>query len=306
MQNIIDNEFSLTNSAVALGKFEGLHRGHQLLFEEIVKRKKENLQSVIFTFDMPPGLFFHKEDAKKQLYTKAERHTMLEKWGIDILVEYPFTKEFASLEPEAFIRNVLIGQLDAKVIVVGEDFRFGKKRSGSIADLKKYQDKYGYELVVFPKLQEQGQDISSSTIKKLLAEAKMSEIQILLGRPFSIIGQVVHGKALGRTINIPTANQEAEEGKALPPNGVYLSAIHCQDGSYYGITNIGTKPTVDQGKIRGIETHVFDFNGDLYGQVIEVDLLEYCRPEMKFESLQALVAQMTSDINSAKELVAKF
>lgn len=303
MQYIKTNEFSLSDTAVALGKFEGLHRGHQLLFQEIVKQKEQGLQSVVFTFDMPPRQLFHKEESKKQLYTKEERCHILKKYGVDILIEYPFTLEFASLSPEEFIKNVLVEQVGAKVVVVGDDFRFGKKRAGSVEDLQKYASVYGYELKIIKKLQQDGHDISSSTIKNMLGQARMSEISELLGRNFSVSGKVMHGKALGRTIQIPTVNQIPEEGKALPPFGVYLSRIHLGNESYYGITNIGVKPTVDQEKICGVETHIFDYSGDLYDQMIEVELLRFCRPEMKFGSLDALVKQMKQDIATAKKLI---
>ena len=306
MKYINSNVFSLKETAVALGKFEGLHRGHQLLFQQIIKQKEKGLQSVVFTFDMPPGLFFHKLSSKKQLFTRSERYQILMNYGIDVLIEYPFTMEFASLEPEAFIRDVLVGQVGAKTVVVGEDFKFGRKRSGTVKDLEIFSGKYGYDLIIIPKLQQDERDISSSRIKMALEEGDIEFVNELLGRNYSISGTIVHGKALGRTIQIPTANQIPPSDKALPPNGVYYSKIDLDDKIYYGITNIGTKPTVESESKKGIESFIFDYDGNLYGRNLTVELLHFCRNEMKFDSLNSLVTQMKNDINTAKEFVEKY
>lgn len=304
MRYIHSAEFSLKNTAVALGKFEGLHLGHQLLFTEVMNQKKNNLQSVIFTFDTPPAVLFGQK-GKRQIYTGRERYRILKNYGIDVMIEHPFTKEFAALEPEEFIRDVLVNKAGAKVIVVGKDFRFGKKRSGGIAELSRYADKYGYHLITLEKLQMDGEDVSSSRIREQIEQGNMEEAARLLGRNYYIENEVVHGKALGRTIQIPTANQIAGENKLTPPNGVYISRIFIEEQYYYGITNIGVKPTVESEAKKGVETHIFDFSKDIYGTLIRVELLHYCRPEMKFHDIKELVAQMQSDMKYAKEFLAK-
>ena len=245
MEYITSSDFHFKNTAVALGKFEGIHRGHQLLMDEVKKQELHGLQSVVFTFDRPTRLTLTGDTKYKQIYTKEERKTILEKRGINILIEHPFTKEFAALTPERFIREVLVEKVGAKVIVVGTDFHFGKNRSGSILDLENLEEECGYHLIVVEKLQLDGKDISSTRIRASLEKGDMEEASALLGRNYSVSGEIVHGNALGRTIQVPTINQKVPSFKLLPPNGVYVSKIHWNDEVYYGITNIGTKPTVN-------------------------------------------------------------
>lgn len=300
MEYIKSSEFQLHNSAVALGKFEGIHLGHQLLLHEILEQKKNGFSSVVFTFDIPPKAVITGDKNYHQIFTKDERRLFLERQGIDVLLEHPFTPDFAALTPEEFIEEVLVKKVDAKVIVVGEDFHFGKKRSGNVENLRAAAAKYGYQLIVLEKKQDMGADISSTRIRELLSFGKMEEVKELLGRNYSVYGEVVHGRALGRTIDIPTINQIVEEIKMVPPNGVYVSLIHIGDETYQGVTNIGTKPTVNAGSAKGVETNIFDFNGDLYGKMVEVELLHFCRAEMKFSGVEALKKQMQSDIKFAK------
>ncbi len=301
MQYITSSEFQIQNSAVALGKFEGIHLGHQLLLNEIKKQKEKGLNSVVFTFDIPPKAVLHADMRYNQIYTKIERKRILEREGIDILVEHPFTKEFAALRPEEFIRNVLIREMDVKAVVVGSDFHFGKKRSGNVETLRAAAEAYGFQLIVINKVQQKSGDISSTRIRKLIEYGMMEEAAVLLGRNFSIYGEVIHGKALGRTINIPTANQKPDEKKLVPPNGVYFSLVHLDDKVYKGITNIGVKPTVEAVPEKGVETHIFDFSGDIYGKNIDVELLRFHRAEMRFDNVEELCAQMQHDILVARK-----
>ncbi len=306
MQYITEEEFHINHSAVALGKFEGIHRGHQLLLNAIRHPDNTELQSVVFTFSTPPAVLLKHAEGYQTIYTKEERHEILEQLGMDVLIEYPFTREFAAQTPEEFIKNILVKKVGAKLIVVGEDFHFGKKRSGSVRDLEAYAGECGYELRVIPKLQMEGEDVSSTRIRRCLAAGQMEKASMLLGRPYSITGTVVHGKALGRTIQIPTINQIVEDNKLAPPNGVYVSRVILPDDSqvHYGITNVGVKPTIEQNLKKGVETNIFDYEGDLYDQNVRVELLHYRRPEMKFDSIEALTAQMQSDIAYGKEYAA--
>lgn len=300
MQYIRSSEFKLHNSAVALGKFEGIHLGHQLLLNELKEKKEQGLNSVVFTFDMPPKAAINGDKKFSQIFTKEERRRFLEKQGMDVMLEHPFTKEFAASTPEEFIENVLVKKVDAKVVVVGSDFHFGKKRSGSVANLRAMADQFGYELIVKDKVQHDGRDISSTRIRELLEFGKMEEAAELLGRNYSVYGEVIHGKALGRTIDIPTINQKPEEMKLIPPNGVYVSKVHMDGQVYHGVTNIGIKPTVESDRTKGVETHIFDFSGDIYGKMVEVELLHFHRAEMRFQSIDELKAQMQDDIQFAK------
>ena len=301
MQYITSSEFQIQNSAVALGKFEGIHLGHQLLINEVKKQRENGLNSAIFTFDMPPKAVLHDDMRYSQIYTKIERKRILERQGIDILIEHPFTKEFAALSPEEFIRDVLIKKADVKAVVVGSDFHFGKRRSGNVDTLRAAAKEYGFQLIVLNKIMQRNGDISSTRIRKLIEYGMMEEASLLLGRNFSIYGEVIHGKALGRTIQIPTANQKPDEKKLVPPNGVYFSLIHLDDKVYKGITNIGVKPTVEMVPEKGVETHIFDFSQDIYGRNIEVELLHFHRAELRFKNVEDLCLQMQHDILVAKK-----
>lgn len=305
MEYIKSPDFRFENTAVALGKFEGLHRGHQLLFDEIRKQKSNGLKSAVFTFDMPPRSALRGDRSYQQIYTKEERRILLEEMQLDILIEHPFTREFASQTPEEFIRDMLVHKAGAKVIVVGKDCRFGKKRSGDVDVLRALAPKYGYQLIVVDKLQMDHADVSSTRIRRHLEQGEMEEAEQLLGRPFTVVGEVVHGRALGRTLQIPTANQIADPNKMMPPNGVYISRVHVDDCVYYGVTNVGVKPTVEQEGQKGIETNILDFDQDIYGKVIEVELLHYRRPEMHFDSLEALTSQMQADVAAAVQYAQK-
>lgn len=289
-------EFQLNNTAVALGKFEGLHRGHNLLLEELYKYHDKGLRSVMFTFDLPPKAVIN-HDYARVIYTKEERRKILEKTPLNCLVEHPFTEEFSKLRPEEFISKILVGKCGAKVIVIGEDCHFGYKRSGNAELLRELSKRLGYKLVVIPKLQEDGEDVSSSRIRRCITEGNLEEANLLLGEPpFTIYGEVVHGKKLGSTVlSMPTANQAPPAIKFLPPNGVYVSRIIHNNNTYYGISNIGVKPTVDDHIEKGVETFIFDFNQDIYGSMIEVQLLYFVRPEQKFNCFEDLKEQMYKD-----------
>lgn len=293
-------EFKLHNTCVTLGKFDGMHRGHQLLFRELLRGKEKGLASVMFTFDYHPcNLFSDKEISL--IYTEDEKRYLLEQKGPDILVSFPFTEETAAMEPEDFIEKVLIWKLDAKVIVVGEDFRFGKNRRGTVAILSAYADKYGYEVKAMKKLELDGKIISSSLIREKLSLGKIEYVNELMGYPYSIIGEVVHGRKIGRTLGLPTINILPSQQKLLPPNGVYFSKVNLGTRVYNGVTNIGYKPTVGAELKRGVETYLFCFNEYIYGKKVNVQLYTFERSELKFNSLDELNSQIQKDIMLGQE-----
>ena len=298
-------DFHYKNTVVALGKFEGLHKGHQLLLDELDHYKKKNgYTSVMFTFDRPPKLVI-KGKRERTIYTKSERCYKLQKTSLDVLIEHPFTKEFSQLSPEDFVRNILVEKLDVKVIVVGFDCGFGYKRQGNVEVLTQLSEKYGYKLVVVPKCTVHGEKAGSTLIRKYLQEGNLEAANDFLNEPYSIISKVVHGNAIGRSlIGLPTANQFPDPHKLLPPKGVYVTRIIYKNNEYYGITNIGTKPTVEDYEITGVETFIFDFDQNIYGEVIEVQFLHYKRPEMKFSGLEELSRQMKADAAYGRQYVS--
>lgn len=293
-------EFKITNSAVTLGKFDGLHRGHQLLINKILEQKAKGYQAVMFTFMLHPGNLFSDKEIEL-IYTEEEKKYLLEQWGLDVLVSYPFTKETASMEPEDFIKEVLINKLDAKIIVVGSDFRFGKNRRGDTDLLKQWASHYGYELYVIDKMLSDDKEIGSSYIRSELKKGDMELVHELLGNPYSIMGPVLHGRKIGRTIGFPTINLIPTTDKLLPPNGVYASVTTIDGEKFPGLTNVGVNPTVGETPEKRVETYIFDYDNDLYGSYVSVALYSWERGEEKFNSIEELKEQMDKDIDYGRE-----
>lgn len=298
-------DFKYDQTVVALGKFEGLHKGHQQLLDAVDEYKQKfGYTSVMFTFDRPPKLVI-KGKRERTIYTKKERCYKLQKTSLDVLIEHPFTKEFSQLTPEQFVKEILVDKLGVKVVVVGFDFGFGYRRQGNVEVLRELSKKYGYELVVIPECTVHGKKAGSTLIRQYLQEGNIEEANEFLEEPYSVISEVVHGNAIGRAlIGLPTANQFPDPHKLLPPKGVYVTRIIYHDQEYYGITNIGTKPTVEDYEITGVETFIFDFDENIYGKVIEVQFLHYKRPEMKFSGLEELAAQMKRDAQYGRQYVS--
>lgn len=295
-----NTEFKYTNTAITLGKFDGLHRGHKELIERVVAFKQQGLTAVMFSFLMHPGNLFSDKEFEL-IYTEEEKVAKLKHSGIDVLISYPFTEETRSMEPEKFIEEILVGKLDVKVIVVGKDFRFGYKAKGDVALLKQYEAVYGYQVIAIDKKTWKSEVISSSAIRKAIKQGDIEAANAMLGSPYSLRGEVVHGRRIGRTIGMPTTNLIPTTTKLLPPCGVYVSKTLVDGKSHNGVTNIGYKPTVGEEEYIGVETYIFDFDADLYGEIIEVELFYYIRPELKFGSIEELIIKMREDIIVAKK-----
>ena len=287
-------------TAVAIGKFDGFHRGHQKLLNRIKEQKERGLASVVFTFVPSPAAFFSKEP-EQDLTTIEEKRKIFEEAGVDYLIEYPFYQEIADMDPEIYISKVLVEQLNAKCIVAGEDVSFGKKGLGDCRLLKEKAMQYGYEVVIIDKVLDKGKEVSSTYVREAVRQGDMELADQLLGQPYHVGGTIVHGRHLGSSLGMPTVNIVPPEQKLLPPNGVYFSYIKMNGNTYQGITNIGTKPTVSGEAVMGVETYIYDFSRDVYGQEAEVYLLHYKRPEMRFDGIEALKAQMATDIAKGRE-----
>ena len=287
-------------TAVTLGKFDGLHRGHELLMHTVLEYStNENVASVAFTFDMPPRNKVE-EIIANVLTTNEEKQYIFEKQGIDYLIECPFTTEVMSMQPKDFIAWIS-KSLQMKYVVVGDDFRFGHKRSGDYKTLQKYEDEFGYKTIVLDKLKDSNRDISSTYVREKISDGNIKKANQLLGYRYFIKSEIVHGKKLGRRIGIPTINMILPEDKLLPPNGVYVTEVLVDGKSYMGVTNIGCKPTVSNENIVGVETYIDNFAQDIYGEKIVVSFIDFIRPELKFASIEELKAQMLSDIEVAKK-----
>lgn len=281
------NDAQLDNTVVALGKFQGLHKGHMLLIEETVSIAKQyGKNSVVFTINAGND---------KYINMPEERYGILDSLGVDIDVECIFNKEFSLMQPEDFVKKVLIDKLNASYVVVGNDFRFGYNRTGDIFTLIELGEKYGFEVKAFEKLCVEDNVISSSLIRNLLEEGKVDEVEKYMGRPYFISGTVVHGKKLGRTIGFPTINVIPDSRKLTPLNGVYETRINI-DGTYYkGITNIGNNPTVEDIDIIKVETNIIDFDKDIYDLNVVIEFIKFIRSEKKFNNIQELQNQIKKD-----------
>lgn len=288
-------------AAVAIGKFEGLHIGHQKLIQEIVEKRREGYETAAFTFDVSPRIYFGQ--GQGQLFTSRERRHIFESRGLAWLIECPFAKVH-QMEAEQFIEEVLLKLLHTGYLAVGSDFCFGRERRGNVQLLERYARQGAFCLHIMDKVTGAEGRVSSTRIRECLEQGGMEKVSSMLGFPFFLEGCVVEGNRLGRTWGIPTANVVPGDGKLLPPNGVYCARLHVDGHSYNGITNLGSKPTIGNHYQKGAETFIYDFQGDLYGREVRVELLHFKRSERKFESIEQLVKQLKKDVESGREYFA--
>ena len=288
--------------AVMLGKFDGMHRGHRTLLDEVLRRKADGLAALVFTFSVPPRELID-GDHGARLMTQEEKREYFDDAGVDYLVEFTFDYASRHMSAEDFVRDVLVRDLRAKAVVVGEDFGFGYQRSGNAALLAQMSEECGYELCLKPMLKdEDGVVISSTRILEAVKAGDLETAERLLGRPFSYIGTVVHGEGMGTAFGFPTVNVPIPAGKVSPPRGVYASRVRVGDSVYPGATDIGVKPTIAGEHRESTETFILDFHDDVYDEDIEVMLCSYLREERKFESIEALTAQIAEDVKTVRGL----
>ena len=283
-------------TAVTIGKFDGRHKGHQKLLREMLCfKERQGLKAAVFTFDMAPaGVMAGR--VQTVITTNQERRNKMAKVGIDYLVEYPFDQETAHMQPEDFVSEVLVRQMHAKAVVVGTDCSFGYKGAGNAQLLKEMSEFCGFEAVIIEKEQDDHRDISSTYVREELDLGNMEKANELLGEPYAIHGVVVHGNHIGGAIlGFPTANILPPPEKHLPPFGVYVSQVLVDGRLYRGVTNIGKKPTVAGESPVGVETFIMGLEENLYGKEIEVQLLNFERPEQKFASLKELKKRIEKD-----------
>ena len=302
-------EIQLKNSIVTLGKFDGNHIGHQLLFDTAISLKEEGDSVVIFTFNVPPARIIEGKDEKsvRSIQTHEERQLMIYPEGIDVVVEFPFNETTRSMSPEDFVKQILVDKMGVKAVVVGVDFCFGKNRAGNVETLKNLGKRYGFHVYPMDKVTylvqgaKEPQEVSSTLIKQEILKGNLTDVNAMLGSPFAITGEVLHGKHYGTTIGFPTINLAAPEDKILPPNGVYATKV-CFDGrELLSITNVGIRPTFDDGTQRTVETNIFDFNEDIYGKTVRVEFYQFIRPERKFASSEELAAEIQRNIIQVRE-----
>lgn len=286
-------------SAVALGKFDGIHRGHRALLSRILEQKKNGLLAVIFTFHPSAAAFFGKSESG-ELTTRMEKRQYFQELGIDVLVEFPLNAETASITAEKFITDILKKRMNAAYIAAGEDVSFGYGGLGRRTLLERMAGEMGYQVEIIDKVYHDGREISSTYVREEVEKGDMETVEVLLGRNYSIRGCVEQGNRLGRRLGMPTLNLYPEEEKLLPPKGVYYSRVLYQGCVYPGITNIGKKPTVNDTEKISVETYLYDFDKDMYGREIITELLCFKRPEQKFQDVRMLKEQMEKDIEEGR------
>ena len=291
------NEFKPTKKTiVTLGTFDGVHLGHTAILDKICTiAKQENLESVLLTFFPHPRLIISNDSEIKMLNTMAEKAMLLEQKGIQNFIIHPFDKLFSELSPREFVEQVLIKQLNIQKIIIGYDHKFGKNRAADFNDLIVFGKEFGFEVEEISAKQVNEVSVSSTKIRDSLLEGKVSLANEYLGYAYMLSGIVVKGNQLGRTIGFPTANIEIPESyKLIPKYGVYLVTAIVNKKAVFGMMNIGIKPTLGENLI-SIEVHLLHFSEDIYGQKIQVNVIERLREEQKFESFEALKLQLEVD-----------
>lgn len=290
---------------VTIGTFDGVHFGHQRILEKLVSdAKRAGKKSILLTFFPHPRMVLQKDSSLELINTIEERKNLLAKTGLDYLIIHPFSKEFSRLTALAFVRDILVNQFNVSKLCIGYDHHFGKNREGNITQLQEYSKLYDFDIEEIPAHDIDDVSVSSTKIRKALAEGNVKTANTYLGYPFMLNGNVVNGKQLGGKIGFPTANIDVEEAyKLIPKTGVYVVRSTIKDEIIYGMMNIGKRPTVD-GKHQTIEVHFFDFNQDLYEQSLTVELLYFLRDEHKFDSVEHLISQLQKDEIQARDFIA--
>ena len=284
------------DTAVAIGKFDGVHLGHRRLLEEILAAKERGLSACVFTFDIPPASLFGGDS--RVLTTNREKQRIFERMGIDFLVEFPMTADTAATAPNAFIMDYLVSRMNTRFLAAGTDVSFGRRGEGNSSLLKAMADECGYEFKLVDKVRtDDGREISSSLVRECVENGDMENVTKLLGEPYSVSGTVIHGNHIGHSLGFPTVNIYPEENKLLPRFGVYRGHTVIGEKIYASVSNVGCKPTVSGDNKVGVETYIYDFDEDVYGQDAIVTLEHFTRPEQKFASLDELKAQLSRDIS---------
>jgi riboflavin kinase/FMN adenylyltransferase len=298
-------EKPLSNPVLTIGNFDGIHLGHQSLFNKVQERARAiQGTSMVVTFQPHPAQILRPSKAPRQIVSDTAKIELIFQQGISVVLSIPFTKEFAQIPAREFIQGILVDRIGMKEIVVGYDYTFGRKREGNIHLLKEMGGKLGFQVHIHPPVTVGTHLVSSTRVRELINSGAMEEAKLLLGRPFSLSGTVITGKGIGRSLlGIPTANLRPNE-QLIPQRGVYVVRAQTSEGFCFGVTNVGFNPTFS-GQFISVETYLFDFDGDLYGKPFKVYFLKRLRGERTFNGPEALKSQIYKDIEQAKLWLAK-
>jgi len=301
--NLTDIRQPFQNACVTIGNFDGVHLGHQLLFSEVGNLAHlHGGTSVVVTFD-PHPLKVLRPGSIRLISTTEQKIELIERAGIDVLVVIPFDRDFAATTAEEFVEDILISKIGLKELVVGYDYAFGRGRIGNIDFLKAKGEEKGFPVTVVEAYYEKDMLVSSTKIRELVAEGRMRDVHQLLGRYYQIRGEVQRGKQRGRSVvGFPTANLQILEEDLCPRRGVYVTQVVYDGRCYGGVSNIGYNPTFGENRLVA-ETHIFDFDDDIYGKPIRINLLQHLRGEKKFNGPEELSSQIKKDIQLAHEVL---
>ncbi len=291
---------TINGCVVTLGNYDGLHLGHQQLLHELAALgRSKRLPNVVITFEPSPKEFFQKNKTTSRLMSFSEKWMELKKYDIDYVLIFRFNEAFARLSPEAFVKKILVDQLNVKAIVVGGDFRFGAKRAGDFSLLKKMGNELGFEAFQSKTMVIDNQRVSSTRVREALKTGDLQLAQSLLGRPYRLRGKVVHGDKRGRQLGVRTANLNRRQ-RALLLSGIFVVKVYgLNDGVFEGVASLGVRPTFDDPRVV-LEVHLFDYSKEIYGKTVEVEFLKKLRDEVRYEKIEDLVKQMRQDIDDAK------
>ena len=283
-------------SIVTIGTFDGVHLGHQQILKQLIDTsRKSKLKSVLLTFFPHPRMVLQPDISMRLIQTIQEREKALQKTGLDYLVIHPFSTEFSRLSADDYVKQILVEQLNVRKVVVGYDHRFGRNRTASLEDMYHYADIHEFEVIEINAEKIESTAVSSTKIRKAIDEGNIELANTYLGHSFTIEGMVINGDKRGRELSYPTANIDLQNPhKIVPKQGVYLVKSNLEDRIIYGMMNIGTKPTFNAA-MPSIEVHFLDWNGDLYGQAVQVELLKWVREERKFNNVEELQTQIQAD-----------
>lgn len=298
--NSLDEIKDIEPCVIAVGNFDGVHLGHQAIIKKAINDAKgEGIKSAVFTFSNHPRNLLKEKDSVKNILYAEDKQKIIEDLGIDYMFNIPFTDEIRTMDPVDFIDNILLEKFKMKEVLCGFNYHFGYKAEGNVELLLKEGLNKGFSVHVTDAFTVDDQVVSSSLIREKIAEGDMLACSRLLGRHYAVEGEVVVGNRLGKKLGFPTSNVNIDEAMVSPPNGVYITICTYNGESYPSITNVGHKPTIGEyGK--NVETHIFNFDKELYGKNIKVEFLKKMRDEIKFDSVEALSAQITEDCITAK------
>lgn len=310
--NHIDEFRQIDNAVVTIGTFDGVHFGHQKIISRLKElAAKTGGETVILTFFPHPRMILHPEDQNiKMISTMTEKAEQLEKLGVDHLIITPFTRDFSNLSAEDYIRNILVGKIGTRQIVIGYDHRFGKDRQGGLKELQHYSSVFDFKVEEIPEQDINDVAVSSSKIRNALFNGQVDVAGNFLGYPFHLTGKVIKGDQIGRSIGFPTANLFLEESyKIIPADGIYAVSVEIKNeaGGFdmvYGMGYIGHRPTIN-GMNRNIEVNIFDFNEDIYGRTIRINFLHFLREDKKFDSREELKVALSNDALAAKKALLR-